>query len=154
MTTTLAPPPGIRPKPFTYHTSVSAVKGRTATLLSEGKPPLTVSSPREFKGVPGLWTPEDFFVAAIEVCLMLTFVGLAEKRGLAFGTYESSAEGLLEWKEQSYRFTRVVVSPVITLFDEASRAAAGEIIERAHATCLVANSVSCEVVIEPLFRVG
>jgi organic hydroperoxide reductase OsmC/OhrA len=153
MTTTVAPP-RIQPKSFTYHTNVSDVKGRTATLFSEGKPRLTVSSPREFKGEPGFWTPEDFFVAAIEVCLMLTFVGLAEKRGLAFGAYESSAEGLLEWKEQSYRFTRVVVSPVITLFDEASFAAAREIIERAHATCLVANSVSCEVIVEPRFRVG
>ncbi len=120
MTTTLAPP-RIRPKPFTYHTNLSDVKGRIATLSSEGKPPLTVSSPPEFKGEPGLWTPEDFFVAAIEVCLMLTFAGLAEKRGLAFVAYQSAAEGLLEWKEQSYQFTRVVVSPVITLFDEASR---------------------------------
>jgi len=152
MTTTLAPP-RIRPKPFTYHTNLSDVKGRRATLFSEGKPPLTVSSPPEFKGEPGLWTPEDFFVAAIEVCLMLTFAGLAEKRGLAFVAYESAAEGLLEWKEQSYQFTRVVVSPVITLVDEASFAAAGEIIERAHATCLVANSVTSEVIVEPAFRV-
>ena len=153
MTTTLAPP-RIRPKPFTYHTNLSDVKGRIATLSSEGKPPLTVSSPPEFKGEPGLWTPEDFFVAAIEVCLMLTFAGLAEKRGLAFVAYQSAAEGLLEWKEQSYQFTRVVVSPVITLVDEASIAAAREVIERAHATCLVANSVTSEVIVEPAFRVG
>ncbi|HXH40830.1 MAG TPA: OsmC family protein [Thermoanaerobaculia bacterium] len=153
MTATLAPP-RIRPKPFTYHTNLNDVKGRMATLFSEGKPPLTVSSPPEFKGVPGIWTPEDFFVAAIEVCLMLTFVGLAEKRGLAFAGYESAAEGLLEWNEKSYQFTRVVVSPVITLPDEASFAAAGEVIEKAHATCLVANSVSCEVLVKPVFRVG
>jgi organic hydroperoxide reductase OsmC/OhrA len=153
MTTTLAPP-RIRPKSFIFRTNLSDVKGRRATLFSEGKPSLTVSSPPELKGEPGLWTPEDFFVAAIEVCLMLTFAGIAEKRGLAFVAYESAAEGLLEWKEQSYQFTRVVVSPIITLSDEASLAAAREIIERAHATCLVANSVNSEVIVEAQFRVG
>jgi len=94
MTTTLNPP-RIRPKSFTYHTNVGEVQGRTATLSSEGKPPLWVSSPPEFKGEAGHWTPEDFFVASIEVCLMLTFAGLSEKRGLKFASYESSAEGLL-----------------------------------------------------------
>src|SRR5438105_2613326 len=117
MTATL-PAPRVRPKSFTYRTNTGEVRGRTATLSSDGKPSLWVSSPPEFKGEAGHWTPEDFFVAAIEVCLMLTFVGLAEKRGLSFDFYESSAEGLLEWEEQSYGFPRVVVSPIITLYDQ------------------------------------
>jgi organic hydroperoxide reductase OsmC/OhrA len=153
MTTTL-PEPRIRPKSFTYRTNTGEVRGRTATLCSVGKPSLWVSSPPEFKGETGHWTPEDFFVAAIEVCLMLTFVGLAEKLGLSFDSYESSAEGLLEWREQSYRFTRVTVSPVITLFDRQSFAAARDIIAKAHTTCLVANSVSCQVIVEPLLRLS
>ena len=148
MTTTFQEP-RIRPKSFSYRTSVGEVNGRTATLCSEGKPPVWVSSPPEFKGEAGHWTPEDLFVASIDVCLMLTFVGLAEKHKLSFLSYESSAQGLLEWEEHSYRFTRVVVTPIITLFDEASFAAAREIIDKAHHTCLVANSVRCAVVVEP-----
>lgn len=62
------------------------------------------------------------------------------------------SEGVLEWEHNSYRFTRVLVSPVITLFDEQSFAAAGETMEIAHDTCLVANSVRSEVIIKPLFR--
>jgi organic hydroperoxide reductase OsmC/OhrA len=128
-------------------------QGRSASLLSDEKPVLRVTSQPEFGGGAGMWTPEDLFVASIEVCLMLTFVGIAAKRGLLFAKYESKAEGLLAWKAASYRFTRVVVSPSITLFDEQSMAAAREIIERAHATCLVANSVTCKVVVEPAFEV-
>jgi organic hydroperoxide reductase OsmC/OhrA len=145
--------PRIKPKSFTYKTSVAEVEGRSASLLSEGKPSLRVASPPEFKGTAGVWTPEDFFVAAIEVCLMLTFAGVAEKNGLKFANYESTAEGLLEWDQQSYRFTRVVVRPAITLFDDHSIVAAHETLERAHATCLVAKSVSCDVVVEPVFSV-
>ena len=152
MTTTLNPP-RIRPKSFTYRTNVGEVKGRTGTLTSEGKPPICISSPPEFKGEAGHWTPEDLFVASIEVCLMLTFAGLAEKRGLAFEMYESSSEGLLEWDQISYHFTRVVVAPVITFRDEASFGTAREILSKAHETCLVANSVKCAVVVEPMFRV-
>ena len=153
MTTTLTEPK-IRPKSFTYRTRVGEVRGRTATLSSDEKPPLWVSSPPEFKGESGHWTPEDFFVAAVEVCLMLTFVGLAEKRGLSFASYESSAEGLLEWEQPSYRFTQVVVAPVIALCDEASFAAAYDILKTAHHTCLVANSVRCAVIVEPVFRLN
>jgi organic hydroperoxide reductase OsmC/OhrA len=144
----------IKPKSFTYRTSVTHVDGRMASLQAEGKPLLRVSSPPEFKGSPGLWTPEDLFVAAIEVCLMLTFVGLAEKRGLQLATYESRAEGLLEWEEQSYRFTSVIVSPTISLFDDHSVALAREIMTRAHDTCLIAKSVACEVIVEPSFAVA
>lgn len=146
-------PPTMRLKSFTYRTRVVGVEGRSASLQAEGKPTLRVSSPPEFGGGAGLWTPEDLFVAAIEVCLMLTFVGIAEKRGLQFATYASKAEGLLEWEQRSYRFTRVIVSPTITLFDEQSIVAAREIIERAHDTCLVAKSVACEVIVEPSFAV-
>ena len=155
MNTTVAEP-RIRPKSFTYHTTLGEVQveGRTATLCSAGKPPLWVSSPPEFKGQKGHWTPEDFFVASIEVCLMLTFVGLAEKRGLSFIAYDSSAEGLLEWDGPSYKFTRVVVTPIITLADEPSFALAREIIAKAHATCLVANSVRSEVIVNPIFQRG
>ena len=152
MTSVLAPP-RIKPKSFTYRTSVAGVEGRSASLQAEGKPPLRVASPPEFRGVAGVWTPEDLFVAAIDVCLMLTFIGIAEKRGLQLAKYESKAEGLLEWDQHSYRFTRVIVSPTITLFDEQSIVAAREIIERAHDTCLVAKSVACEVVVEPSFNV-
>jgi len=151
--TSVLQPPRIKPKSFTYNTGVSEVEGRAASLKAEGKPTLRVASPPEFKGVAGVWTPEDFFVAAIEVCLMLTFAGVAEKNGLKFASYESKAEGLLEWDQQSYRFTRVVVRPAITLFDEHSIVAAHETLERAHATCLVAKSVACEVVVEPVFAV-
>jgi Predicted redox protein, regulator of disulfide bond formation len=145
MSTTITEP-RVRPKSFSYRTTVGEVTGRTATLCGEGKPPIWVSSPPEFKGEAGHWTPEDFFVAALDVCLMLTFIGLAEKKGLVFDSYESSAEGLLEWDQQSYRFTKVVLTPVIAVRDEAVTAAARQIMERAHQTCLVANSVTCEVV--------
>lgn len=136
-------------KSFTYRTSLTNVAGRSGELRGEGKPSLQVASPPEFKGVAGVWTPEDLFVGAVEICLMLTFAGVAEKAGLRFVSYDSDAEGSLAWEESSYRFISVTVRPRITVGDEASVAKAREVLERAHRTCLVANSLRCEVVVDP-----
>ena len=137
------------PKAFLYRTTLDNVFGRTGVAHAGEKPELRVASPPEFKGEEGVWTPEDLFVSAIEVCTMLTFTGIAEKRGVKFVRYESSAEGLLEWQDGSYRFTRVVVRPRITVNDRAAIPAVRDVVERAHRTCLVANSVRSTVIVEP-----
>jgi len=142
------------PKSFTYHTALDNVLGRSGVAHSDIKPELRIVAPPEFKGEAGLWTPEDLFVVSVESCLMLTFVGIAEKRGLRVIRYESSAEGLLEWLAGSYQFTRIVVRPRITVSDPASIVAAREIVDRAHQTCLVANSIRTSIVIEPEFIVA
>jgi len=142
------------PKSFTYHTTLDNVLGRSGVAHSDIKPELRIVAPPEFKGEAGLWTPEDLFVVSLESCLMLTFVGIAEKRGLRVIRYESSAEGLLEWLAGSYQFTRIVVRPRITVPDPASIVAAREIVDRAHQTCLVANSIRTSIVIEPELVVG
>jgi len=141
------------PKSFTYHTSLDHVIGRTGIMHSGDKPELRVSAPPEFKGPDGLWTPEDLFVASIETCLMLTFVGIAEKRDLQYVRYHSRAEGVLEWVDGSYRFTRVVLWPTITVVSADHIPAARAVLERAHATCLVARSLVTEVLVDPFFVV-
>jgi organic hydroperoxide reductase OsmC/OhrA len=143
-----------RPKSFTYQTALDHVRGRSALLQSEGKPALVVNAPPEFKGEAGYWTPEDLLVASVEVCLMLTFVGFAEKSGVPFVSYTSTAEGLLEWVEESYRFTRVTVRPSIVVADAEGVAKVKKVLERAHQTCLVANSIRSSVIVEPTVAVG
>jgi len=137
------------PKSFTYHTTLDNVIGRSGVAHSDIKPELRIVAPPEFKGEPGLWTPEDLFVVSVESCLMLTFAGIAEKHGLHILRYESSAEGLLEWLAGSYQFTRIVVRPRISVADTASIVTAREIVDRAHQTCLVANSIRSSIIIEP-----
>ncbi len=59
--------------------------------------------------------PEDVFVASANICLMTTFLAVAERAGLAFASYESSAEGRLEPVAGKYQFTALTLKPVITL---------------------------------------
>ena len=62
-------------------------------VRAAGKPDLEVSSPPEFKGEAGIWTPEDLFVGALNACILMTFVAFATQKGLEFASYECRAEG-------------------------------------------------------------
>jgi len=138
-----------RHKSFTYSTRLQRVADRAGTLSSEGKPPLRVASPPEFKGEASVWTPEDLLVAALEACTMTTFISVAEKNGTAIRDYQSSAEGQLEYSDGAFRFTRVVVRPRVELMPPATEETARALFEKTHGTCFITNSVRCEVVIDP-----
>src|SRR5581483_8695907 len=53
----------------------SAIGGRRlGQVHANGLPAVTFSTPPEFKGEAGFWTPEHLFVASAEACLMATFL--------------------------------------------------------------------------------
>ena len=134
--------PNIKHKSFFYTTMTEWATGKSGTLSSDGKPTMRIASPPEFKGEPDVWTPEDMFVAAIESCQMMTFLALAGRAHLPLIAYQSTARGSLDFVDGSYRFTRVVVTPVITVARTVSEAEVHAVVRDAHMHCLVANSVN------------
>lgn len=152
MAETLKTPPAVRHKTFTYRTSLAWVGDRAGVAASAGKPSFRVSSPPEFKGESGVWTPEDLFVAAAEACMMTTFLALAGRARLSISRYASEAEGTLEFVDGAYRVTRIVLRPTIVVEDEPSFARVEETVAEAHRACIVSNSIHTEVAVEPLVR--
>jgi organic hydroperoxide reductase OsmC/OhrA len=146
--------PRVRRKSFTYRTSTGWTSGRSGVLEASGRPALAVSSPPEFKGEAGRWTPEDLFVAAIDLCTMTTFLSFAQRLSLPLLGYRSEAEGLLEFVDDGYRFTKVVLRPTLVLADPAAVAPAAQAMHDAHQACLIGRSVRAEVVVEPRFEVA
>jgi organic hydroperoxide reductase OsmC/OhrA len=142
-------PPRVRQKQFTYNTAVRWTGEKIGVLSSDKKADVTVSSPPEFKGTPGLWTPEDMFVGALETCQFLTFLALAKRRNIKIMSYSSTASGDLELVNGGFRFTRVVISPVIMVEDPAAEEEVLALAHQAHKTCLVANSVTATMEIHP-----
>jgi len=115
---------------------------------------MDVGSPPEFKGEPGVWSPEELLVGALNACLMLTFVSLAQSKGVQFAAYESAAEGLLENVDGKYRITEVGVRPSVVLKSQADLEAARTIMNEVEKNCFISNSITAEVKLAPQFRVG
>jgi organic hydroperoxide reductase OsmC/OhrA len=140
-------------KSFRYCTQGAWKQGRKIKASAEGKPELEISSPPEFKGERGIWTPEDLFVTALNVCIMETFLTFAEQKGLGLAAYESSAEALLDFKDGQYRFTEITVRPQVAVKSQEDLERARPIMESAHAHCFVSNSITSSVSVLPEFRV-
>jgi peroxiredoxin-like protein len=141
-------------KVFRYQSDVNWKSGRRAVISSEGKPDIEVSSPPEFKGEAGLWTPEDMFVASVNSCTLTTFVAFAQRKELDFVSYESAAEGVLEFVGGKYRFTEIVLHAHLVLKSESDIGRAQQILEDAHQGCLVSNSITTAVKVFPEIRVA
>jgi organic hydroperoxide reductase OsmC/OhrA len=138
-----------RYRTFTYKTGVTWLEGRSGVLESQGKPSLRVSSPPEFKGEPGLWTPEHMFVASVEMCHMSTFIAFAAKRGLPVVSYRSHANGVLEYVDDDYRFTRIVIFPTIVVSSVSAERDVQTTLQDAEKHCLVSNSIASIVEVNP-----
>ena len=141
-----------RPKAYIYHTLVKWTEQRKGVISCSGKPDVQVATPPEFKGHEGIWSPEDLFVASANVCLMTTFLAVAERAGLAFTSYESVAEGRLEMVDGRFQFTAITLKPTITLSLKADAAKAKELIEKAEVNCLISNSMKARVSLESTIR--
>ena len=63
--------------------------------LSNG-PVLPFSAPAAIKGVEGVLTPEDAFVAALNTCYMLMFIWSVERLKIDLVSYTCEAEGHVE----------------------------------------------------------
>lgn len=149
METTATSKPKMKYKSFVYHTHLQWLENRAGMLGSNGKPKFRVASPPEFKGEEGVWTPEDLFVAAVETCTMTTFAAFSLKKNLPIVSYNSEAEGLLEFVDGKYQFTKVILRPTIIVESADVIADTEKTLHDAHHSCLVANSIKTEVVVQP-----
>ena len=142
----------VRSKVYTYHTAIKWTEQRKGVISCAGKPDIQVATPPEFKGHDGIWSPDDLFVASANICVMTTFLAVAERAGLAFTSDESVAEGRLELVDGKFQFTAITVKPTITLPANADAAKAKELIEKAEANCLISNSMKANVSLEATIR--
>jgi organic hydroperoxide reductase OsmC/OhrA len=139
----------LRQKSFTFRTSVSWKSERSGALTANGKPPIQVSAPREFRGNPNEWSAEDLFIAAVEICHMQTFLAYAAEHSVKVVSYTSHANGVLEFIDGDYRFTRIVIFPTIGIPAAGTETAVHGLLREAEKHCLVANSIASIVEVNP-----
>ncbi len=115
---------------------------------------IEVATPPEFaKGMEGIWSPEHLLVAAVNSCLMTTFLAVAENSKLNFVNFESNADGKLEKVEGKYMMSEIVLAPVLTIQNEAEKERAIRVLEKSEAACLISNSIKSKIVFKPTIKI-
>ena len=136
-----------------YQVSVKWKEGRIGELSSPVlDKTIECATPPEFpNGVPGIWSPEHLFVAAINSCYMATFLAIADNFKVGIAGFECHTTAKLEMVEGKYIITSAEVSPAAKLINpEEDTEKALRVMEKAKAGCLVTNSMKTEITLKPL----
>ncbi|HET6591531.1 MAG TPA: OsmC family protein, partial [Xanthomonadales bacterium] len=91
--------------PHIYH--VDAAGGPEGEVRTTGAelPPIAVTSPPEFGGPEGCWSPETLLVAAVADCFILTFRAIARASRYEWRELACTVEGTLDRIDGVTRFT-------------------------------------------------
>jgi len=134
---------------YSYRSTARWTEHKRGIVEGEGIPrTINFAAPPEFGGEPGLWTPEHLLLAAVSTCYVSTLRAVAEASKAEFHSLELTVEGTIEKQEGGFRFTRIVLHPVVAIPQEAERERMGRLLEKAERACLVSRSLACTMVLE------
>lgn len=134
-----------------YQVKINWLQDRKGIVSSNVLPQqIEVATPPEFtKGMPGIWSPEHFLVAAANSCLMTTFLAIAENSKLDFISFESNAIGILDKQEGKYMIVEIILHPIVLVSHQDLVEKALRLIEKSEAACLISNSLKSKIVLQP-----
>jgi peroxiredoxin-like protein len=132
--------------PFPHHYTV------TATMHPVGDVPLEAAgvrviesaAPKEFDGPGNQWSPEGLLTAAVADCFLLSFRAIAAASKYAWSSLDVRTEGTLERIDGKMRFTMFHTRAKLQVPAGADVERAKKLLEKAEASCLVANSLNSE----------
>ena len=134
---------------YTYETTVTWKGEHWGHLQCGNGPEMEFSAPPDLHGHAGVMTPEDAFVAAANMCVMMMFLWAAERFKIDLISYECKAEGEKKIElDRTEIFTKVTLWPKIRV-----RGAEEKRVRRALQSAikysLVANSIKGEILVNP-----
>lgn len=133
-----------------YETEVRWHSEMRGEVRSGDRATIAVGAPPDFHGTADVWSPEHLAVAAVNTCMMLTFITIAANSKLEFEAYTAAASGILEKVEgRGMVITRITVRPRITLKAGTDRAKAERVLRMTEKGCFISNSLKAEVKLEP-----
>lgn len=127
---------------------------RSHDITIAGKPVIQGSADPTFRGDATKHNPEEFLVAALSECHMLSYLHLCATAGVVVRSYVDTATGIMvTGPDGGGEFRSVTLHPAITVTADTMIAKAEELHEKANALCFIARSVNFPVHHEPTINV-
>ncbi len=134
---------------YTYETTVTWKGEHWGHLKCGNGPEMDFSAPPDLHGHAGVMTPEDAFVAAANMCVMMMFLWAAERFKIELISYECKAEGEKKIElDRTEIFTKVTLWPKIRVRNTEEKRVR-RALQSATKYSLVANSIKGEVIVQP-----
>lgn len=134
---------------LSYKTEVTWKGEHWGHLFCSNGTEMDFSAPPALHGHPGVITPEDAFVAAVNTCFQMMFIWAVEKLRLNLISYECEAEGFVEERlDKTSIFKQVVLRPKIVV-KGVKEEQVNKALQLARKYSLVAESIKSDVIIQP-----
>lgn len=136
----------VRYREFRFPVEIAWEAGKRTVARVDGKPPLPIATPPEFRGTdPHMWSPEDALMAAAGSCLAVTIAALAEREQLPLHGLSVKAEGIVGRRpDDRFGFVRIEQTVEVTT-DADHEDAARALVAKAEDGCLVTVSLNLPV---------
>ncbi|NIP18877.1 MAG: OsmC family peroxiredoxin [Xanthomonadales bacterium] len=131
--------------PHIYKAGASAGTEGEVKVTSPNLDALQTTSPPEFGGPEGTWSPETLLVASVADCFILTFRAVARASRFEWHGLECAAEGKLEKVDRLSRFTEFRLRAKLRVPADANTEKAERLLHKAEAGCLITNSLKADI---------
>jgi organic hydroperoxide reductase OsmC/OhrA len=129
-----------------------AAYNRNHLITFGGGERIAASAAPGYRGDASLVNPEESFAASLSSCHMLTFLAIAAKHRFIVDSYYDRAIATIAKNDQGRMAVAcVTLQPLIRFSGDArpDEQTLARMHEQAHDGCFIANSIVCEVRIEP-----
>lgn len=113
---------------------------------------LDLSGDPAFLGDGAYLNPEQLLVLAASSCQLLSFLAVAARARIDVVAYRDDAVGEMPGDEQPTRITRITLRPRITVRGDVSDKRVRHLVEVGHRECYIANSLTTDVLVEPVIE--
>jgi organic hydroperoxide reductase OsmC/OhrA len=123
------------------------VKEKIVTIEVDGKEDFQVATPLDFwpESPIDIISPEELFVASVVSCYGVSLSGVSKRFHAELKDFEIRSEGTLRKSEFGWEFEQITIEAKIFVPTENDKKKMSKAAERAHAYCVVANSMKCPV---------
>jgi organic hydroperoxide reductase OsmC/OhrA len=141
--------------PHIYQAEAVAGPEGTVDMMSPGLQTIQTTSPPEFGGPEGTWSPETLLVASVADCFILTFRAIARASKLEWIDLDVETEGKLEKDVKLTRFTAFHIRAKLRIPEDVREEKARLLLEKSEVNCLITNSMNSKVTLDTkIIKVG
>ena len=136
---------------YSYEVDIEWDIERNGTLSSPILPTqIEVTTPPEFpKGKKNIQTPEHLFIAAVNSCLMATFLAIAENSKLEFVSFDCNAVGKVEKVDGKLIVSEITLKPRVVIIHGEEEPRVIRILDMSEKACAISNSIKSKIILVP-----